>query len=418
MGKKRILGCIADDFTGASDIASFLKKGGMSTVLFNGVPGKNEEGDFDAAVIALKTRTQETESAVSDSLDALQWLKSKGCKHLYIKYCSTFDSTPKGNIGPIVDSALEIFNIPHTILCPALPVNGRTVDHGCLYVNGIPLQESHMKDHPLTPMWDCRIEELMRPQGKYPCLMLDREQMYAPDGAIKEKINTFAREHKHFYIVPDYTEQEDAERIISLFGNLPLLTGGSGIAEALGRFYCGENADSDRNGGTDGRALILAGSCSKATLGQISRFISDGGYAVKMEPKALASGKQTAEILLEDAAQAEGAALIYSSDKPENVRENQQSGKDAVSALLESTTGQIAVQAVERGFTRIIVAGGETSGAVTKALGFGAFEIGASVAPGVPVMIPAERPDIRIVLKSGNFGDEEFFAQALKCTGK
>ena len=243
MGKKRILGCIADDFTGASDIASFLKKGGMSTVLFNGVPGKNEEGDFDAAVIALKTRTQETESAVSDSLDALQWLKSKGCKHLYIKYCSTFDSTPKGNIGPIVDSALEIFNIPHTILCPALPVNGRTVDHGCLYVNGIPLQESHMKDHPLTPMWDCRIEELMRPQGKYPCLMLDREQMYAPDGAIKEKINTFAREHKHFYIVPDYTEQEDAERIISLFGNLPLLTGGSGIAEALGRFYCGENAE-------------------------------------------------------------------------------------------------------------------------------------------------------------------------------
>ena len=137
-----------------------------------------------------------------------------------------------------------------------------------------------------------------------------------------------------------------------------------------------------------------------------------------MEPKALASGKQTAESLLEDAAQAEGAALIYSSDKPENVRENQQSGKDAVSALLESTTGQIAVQAVERGFTRIIVAGGETSGAVTKALGFGAFEIGASVAPGVPVMIPAERPDIRIVLKSGNFGDEEFFAQALKCTGK
>lgn len=418
MGNKRILGCIADDFTGASDIASFLKKGGMRTVLYNGVPGKDEEGEFDASVIALKTRTQETKAAVSDSLAALQWLREQGCGQLYIKYCSTFDSTPQGNIGPIIDSALEKLYIPYTILCPALPVNGRTVDHGCLYVNGIPLQESHMKDHPLTPMWDCRIEELMRPQGKYPCLLLDREQMYAPDGEIEEKVRSFAREHEHFYIVPDFTEQEDAERIVALFGRLPLLTGGSGIGEALGRASCEESADSGSLDGTAGRALILAGSCSKATLGQIRRFIADGGHAVKMEPQALAAGKQTAETLLEAAAQAEGAALIYSSDKPENIRENQRAGKDEVSALLESTTGQIAVQAVERGYTRIIVAGGETSGAVTKALGFGAFAIGASVAPGVPVMIPTERPDIRLVLKSGNFGEEDFFGQALKYTGR
>lgn len=172
MPEKLLLGCVADDFTGGSDAASHLAAGGLNTILCNGVPAPGfvpPEG-CEAVVIALKSRTQETESAVADSMKAARWLAEQGAEQLYVKYCSTFDSRPCGNIGPIVDAILEAFNVPGTVLCPALPSNGRVVRDGILYVNGVPLAESPMKDHPLTPMWESRVAKLMEPQGKYACL--------------------------------------------------------------------------------------------------------------------------------------------------------------------------------------------------------------------------------------------------------
>ena len=416
MKNGRLIGCIADDFTGAGDVASFFKKGNMRTVLFNGIPHESCDGDYDAAVIALKTRTQETAAAVKSSMEAMDWLLEQGFQHIYIKYCSTFDSTPQGNIGPVVDAAMEKLKVPCTILCPALPVNGRTVENGKLYVNGIPLHQSHMRHHPLTPMWDSDISQLMRPQGKYPCVGISRAELYSDKSCLKNKLREFSRRHDRFYIVPDFVCDKDAERIVSLFGSLKLLTGGSGLAECLGKFYCGSKIRSAKYDSAVGKAMILAGSCSKATLGQINHFISEGGYAIKIFPEKLLSGEQNVKSILAEAAQLE-EVLIYSSDTPENVKRNQAKGKEGVSLLLESATAEIARQATCMGFTRFIVAGGETSGAVTQSLGYNAFSVGECVSPGVPILIPMENEKIRLVLKSGNFGEEAFFRAALEATG-
>ena len=413
------LGCVADDFTGASDAASFLAKGGMPVLLTNGVP-EQEPRETEAVVIALKSRTQETRAAVADSLAALKWLEARGAKQFYIKYCSTFDSTPKGNIGPIADAAMEYLGARFTVLCPGLPANGRTVTDGRLYVNGVPLDESHMKNHPLTPMWDSRIAELMRPQSKYECLELHKEDMALSDGEIYAKIEKFAEGREHFYVIPAHETEDDGERIAELFGGLTLLTGGSGILEPLAkrRSRDGHYAPSHIHG-TEGRAILLAGSCSKATLAQIKYFIDNGGRAYKVNPVAMLRGEDDIENIWRFAAEDEETpTLIYSSDTSDNVKEAQAFGQEAVASLLENTMAELAKRALEAGYKRIIVAGGETSGAVTRGLGFSAFHIGRSVAPGVPVMTPYGVPDVRLVLKSGNFGQEDFFERALKMTGK
>lgn len=409
-----VLGCIADDFTGASDAASFLVKGGLSVRLYNGIP-ENEEScqAAQAIVIALKSRTQETKIAVDDSLKAARFLLAQGVKQIYFKYCSTFDSTPKGNIGPVADALIELTKSPCTILCPALPVNGRTVEGGRLMVNGIPLHESHMKNHPLTPMWDCRIDHLMAPQSKYECVNLSEDQLenFSIDSLGKAPV----------YLIPDYKSAEDGEKIASAFCSLPLLTGGSGLLEPLAKIWAKKltSSGSIPQSAAKGKALLLAGSCSKATLGQIAWYQNQGMPTYKLNPEAMMNGKQT----LEDAwdfilshSDDNKTVLVYSSDTPERVKEFQKMGTERVAAMLEGTTAALAARAVKAGFTRIISAGGETSGAVTKGLGFSSYWMGESVAPGVPIMVPAERPDIRLILKSGNFGQEDFFGRALSMT--
>lgn len=410
-----VLGCIADDFTGASDAASFLVKGGMSVRLYNGIPeGTTISADSaQAIVIALKSRTQETESAVKDSLKAAKFLLDAGVRQIYFKYCSTFDSTSKGNIGPVADALLELTKSPCTVLCPALPVNGRTVEHGRLLVNGIPLHESHMKNHPLTPMWDCRIDKLMEPQSRYDCICLEPDQL--------EHFSEKEHKEQPFYIIPDYKTSGDGERIARKFSHLPLLTGGSGLLEPLAKIWAEKLSEqgSIPASPTEGKALLLAGSCSKATLGQIAWYKHHGHPAYKLDPKAMLEGTQTVEDawnFISEYADSTETVLVYSSDTPEKVREFQKMGADTVANMLESATAELAVRAVKAGYTRIISAGGETSGAVTKGLGFSSYWMGESVAPGVPIMVPAEHPDIRLILKSGNFGQEDFFGRALSMT--
>lgn len=409
-----IFGCIADDFTGAGDAASFLVKGGMSVTFYNGIPdaqtGKSD--DAQAIVIALKSRTQETAAAVRDTLAAARFLISRGVKQIYYKYCSTFDSTPEGNIGPVSDALMDLLNVPCTILCPALPVNGRTVEDGRLMVNGVPLHESHMKDHPLTPMWDCRIDKLMEPQSQYPCFCRN-EDLPADHPQRSEALGPY-------YLIPDYRCEEDGVRIVSTFGHLPLLTGGSGLLEPLARMWTEKLASKGTipESGTRGQALLLAGSCSKATLAQIAWYQRQGGLSCKLDPFAMTEGRQTVEEVWEVIrTHPDTPVLVYSSDTPENVRKSQKLGIQKVADLLEGATARLAAMAAEAGYTRIISAGGETSGAVTKGLGFSSYRIGENVAPGVPIMVPAERPDIRLVLKSGNFGQEDFFGRALQMTG-
>ena len=420
--KELFLGVVADDFTGASDAASFLVEAGVSTVMFNGVPEKLPElrDDTAAVVVAMKTRTIPAEEAVQEMLAAFRWLKEIGAKQLYFKYCATFDSTAKGNIGPVADAVLDAWKLPCTILCPALPVNGRTVRDGKLYVNGIPLSESHMKNHPLTPMTESDVTKLIEMQSKYRAGKVSVEKMR--EGVpICAGLPSGVR-----YLVPEFYEEQHGDLIAETFGDLPFLTGGSGLCGALGRRYMrlrnerGEarkEADA-QTGAEPGKALLLAGSCSKITLEQIADYKAKGHPFLQILPEKLLAGEQSAETAFAWAEAAGSGALIYSSQSPEEMRASQTLGQERVAEAIEQTMSDLAAMAVKAGWTRIISAGGETSGAVTRALGYGAFYIGQSVAPGVPVMAPVERPELRIVLKSGGFGQTDFFERAERLTAE
>ncbi len=436
MKNRLLLGCIADDFTGGSDAASFLAAGGMNTILLSEIPepGFTLPEDAEAAVITLKSRTQETSGAVADSLAAIRWLKEAGASHFYVKYCSTFDSTPEGNIGPIADAVLTELNAEGSILCPALPANERVVKNGILYVKGVPLAESPMKDHPLTPMWESRISLLMAPQSKYRCLELHADLLAEGPAAVTSAVTAFAASVAerdangcpHWYLIPDYETEEDAEKLADLFYKMKILTGGSGILKALaGKLLKEEGSapEGSRSGGadayegTEGPAVIVAGSCSVATHAQTTRYEKDGGPSFRLSDEGVASGEENPEAVWQKMGSF-SAPLIYSYDTPEGLKNKRNEAGRALAAKIEATLAETAASAMRHGAKRIIAAGGETSGAVTLALGFKAYRIGRSVAPGVPVMTPLDDPSIRLVLKSGNFGQEDFFERALRLTGK
>ena len=403
-----IIGCIADDFTGAGDAASYLAKGGMRTLMFNGVP--EDAADYssacDAIVIALKTRTEDKEKAVQESLKAIRWLQKQGAKQYYFKYCSTFDSTPEGNIGPVADAIMDELGAKRAVICPALPDNGRIVKDGSLYVNGVLLDESPMKNHPLTPMWDHRIKNLMEVQSKYSCIELGRDFSDLPD--------SMDAEAEPEYMIPDYQDRMDAEKIVDVFGADMFLTGGSGLLEALASHWMKRVERKQAvYPPVAGNTLLLAGSCSEMTRKQIAFYEAFGFMATKINPLELMEREGPVKIDMPEGKKAE-AMLLYTSDKPENVKKIQEEGKMLVAEKIEGFLANMAVSAYQNGCRKIIVAGGETSGAVMKALGFSKYIIWKSVAPGVPVLIPIEDTGARIVLKSGNFGQEDFFLRAMK----
>lgn len=417
MSNKIFLGLVADDFTGASDAASFLAEAGLSVILCNEIPKKFEQKP-DAIVIALKSRTIPANEAVQQSINAFKWLKSKGAEQIYFKYCATFDSTEKGNIGPVTDAVLNEFGLDYTVVCPALPVNGRTVHDGILYVNGIPLEQSHMKDHPLTPMKDSYVPRLMEKQSKCKAYVISIEEMKAianGTGKLKKPENYSG----HFCYVPDYYEEAHGDLIAEVFGDIPFLTGGSGLAGALGRRYVKKNIINAKSANSfqrsDGKALLLAGSCSKITLEQIREY-QKYHESLQIVPEKLLNGEQTTENIFNWIKTHGDEVLVFSSQSPEEMKKAQKLGRERVANAIESVLSAVALKAIENGYTKIISAGGETSGAITKALGYSTFYIGKSVAPGVPVMIPVENSRLRIVLKSGGFGQKDFFERAVEIT--
>lgn len=408
------LGCIADDFTGGSDAASFLKKGGLRVILINGNEYSSyAPGSEEAIVIALKTRSVDAKEAVSQSLAAARWLLGHGARQLYFKYCSTFDSTAEGNIGPVTDALMELVDTPFTLLCPALPINGRTVKDGVLYVNGVPLSESPMRYHPLNPMLESSIELLMGRQSRYPCVTL-RDAVFSEGGeSVSQRLTESARRFGHITAVPDYYRPEHGAGLAEAFGGLPLLTGGSGLLEHLARRVRDRDTQQPESAGPEarGRRLILCGSCSSMTQKQVKAYLDAGKRAIRVEPAALLAGSQTEDGLMRAVRSAQDDLLLYSTAGKNELVVS--AGGVDIPALLERLMGELAACGEAAGVRRIIVAGGETSGAVTRRLGHALFRIGGDAAPGVPVMIPLDSPDMRLVLKSGNFGDEDFFLKTL-----
>ncbi len=413
-----LLGCIADDFTGATDLANNLVKGGMKVVQTIGVPAGPLGEEVDAVVVALKSRTIPAQEAVTQSLGALEWLRREGASQIYFKYCSTFDSTPRGNIGPVTDALMDALGADFTIACPAFPENKRTIFKGYLYAGDVLLNESGMQNHPLTPMTDANLVRVLQAQTQRKVGLIDYAVVARGDAAIRSRIAELKSRGMAIAIV-DAVSDEDLHRLGPALKGMALVTAGSGVAIGLPRNWgISASPQAAKLPPVGGHAAIVSGSCSTATLVQVKAFRDSGGAALALDPLELADGDET---LRKAIAWAEnrlpgGPALVYSSADPDSVRAVQaRLGVAGAGALVERTLAGIARGLVERGVRRLVVAGGETSGAVVQALGVEKMRIGPQIDPGVPWCAAHSRAageTIHLALKSGNFGTVDFFTKA------
>ena len=405
------LGCIGDDFTGSSDLGNTLSQAGMRTVQYVGVPTGPAGDDVEAGIVALKSRSIPVAEAVAQSLAALDWLRAQGAVQILFKYCSTFDSTPDGNIGPVAVALADALGARRVLVCPAFPGAGRTVYQGHLFVNDRLLSESGLENHPLTPMTDPDIRRWLARQVREPIGHLPLADLRGGRGA--ERLARLDAEGVRL-IVADAVNDADLMTLGALAADLPLITGGSGIARGLPRnFSCSGVPGGWR--GQAGPAAVLSGSCSAATRAQIdAHAVANPVY--DLTPEAVMTGTADAGAIADWAMAQKGLPLIRSSADPAEVRAAQaQFGAAALAARLEGTFADIARRLVAAGVTRLIVAGGETSGAVTEGLGTDTLEIGPEIAPGVPAIRAREK--LVLALKSGNFGRPDFFARAARVLG-
>ncbi|UWU23914.1 four-carbon acid sugar kinase family protein (plasmid) [Rhizobium sp. CB3060] len=413
-----LLGVIADDFTGATDIASILVREGMRTVMSIGVPAPAfDVHDADAVVVALKSRTAPVSEAVAQSLGALQWLRTHGAEQIFFKYCSTFDSTAQGNIGPVADALSDALDAKIAVVCPAFPKNGRTVFNGHLFVGRQLLQDSPMKDHPLTPMLRSDLVSLMAEQSAHDVGLVPHEVVSAGDAAIAEAFAGLTETGQR-YAVTDAIHDEHLRSIGRAVRGHKLVTGGSALAMGLpANFGISPRKPVERAYGssTPPRAAILAGSCSAATRQQLARARALWPSR-RIDLDAIAEKHPVVEEAISWAKSqpVDRPVVIYGSADPDEVEENQAKyGREQAGAMMEHTLAAIAEGLVADGVSRLLVAGGETSGAVISALKIQGLSIGVEIAPGVPWTTTLSDRPLQVALKSGNFGGPDFFERAL-----
>jgi 3-dehydrotetronate 4-kinase len=410
------LGCIADDFTGATDLANNLVRGGMRAVQTIGVPAEPLQADADAVVVALKSRTIPAAEAVAQSLQALHWLKAQGARQIYFKYCSTFDSTPQGNIGPVTEALMDELGTDFTIATPAFPDNQRTVFKGYLFVGDVLLSESGMRDHPLTPMTDANLVRVLQAQCRRRVGLIDHRAVASGAEAIARRISELRAQGVAIAVV-DAVSNDDLLRLAPAIKEFPLVTAGSGVAIGLpANFGIRASAAASELPRATGLRAVISGSCSQATNRQVRAFIEAGHPAFALDPLRLAAGDDLvaqalawAEPLL-----AKGPVLVYSTAQPQDVKAVQgRLGVDAAGAMVERALAEIARGLVRLGVGQLIVAGGETSGACVQALGVAQLQIGPQIDPGVPwCHARMQDKDLHLALKSGNFGGDDFFTKA------
>lgn len=402
------LGCIGDDFTGSSDLANTLAKGGMRVTQYTGVPQGPADASVEAGVVALKSRSIDPDKAVALSLQALEWLQAQGCTQFFFKYCSTFDSTAEGNIGPVADALAEALDAHQVIVCPAFPGTGRSVYQGHLFVNDVLLNESGMQNHPLTPMTDPDLRRCMAAQSRFSVGHVGASAVFQGPSAIKAALA--AQESAgHRHVVVDAIRDEDLRAIGAAAADLPLITGGSGVALGLpANFGCTAGAVAWR--GQPGPVIALSGSCSNATRAQVARHRAAHPVREIVAAEVI-EGRLTPADMAAWLLSQSGVPLAYSSADPDVVRAVQeQYGREASATALEAFFSETARLCRDGGATRIITAGGETSGAVIEGLGLDQLDIGPEIDPGVPALRTGL--DLVVALKSGNFGAEDFFEKA------
>jgi uncharacterized protein YgbK (DUF1537 family) len=417
-----LLGAIADDLTGATDLALMISRQGMNTVqVIGALPEGGDFGDADAVVIALKSRTIAAADAVSMSLASAKALRAAGAEQLFFKYCSTFDSTDEGNIGPVAEALLAEVGADFTIACPAFPAAGRSIYQGYLFVGDALLSESSMKDHPLTPMRDASLVRVLQRQVRGKVGLIPLSVVEAGVTAIRDGFRRAKAAGERFVIV-DAIRDDHLRAIGAACAGMALVTGGSGVAMGLPDNFRAANKLATRSPPSTleappGKSVILAGSCSTATRGQIQTAIDAGAPTLRLDALEIASGETTARRVADWVVRAEGPhhPLVYSSADPSAVRAVQEKlGVARAGELLEGILADVGRLLLARGYTRFLVAGGETSGAVVAALGVNALRIGPEIDPGVPWTRSIGTPDVALALKSGNFGAPDFFLKAWK----
>jgi len=411
-----LLGCIADDFTGATDLANNLVRAGMRTVQTIGVPNGPVDADVQAVVVALKSRTIAPGEAVAQSLQALQWLRAQGAQQIYFKYCSTFDSTAQGNIGPVTEALMDALGCDFTIATPAFPDNKRSVFKGYLFVGDVLLNESGMQNHPLTPMADANLVRVMQAQTRRSVGLVDYSVVSRSAQAVAQRFAELKALGIGVAIV-DAVTNDDLMRLGPALKDLPLVTAGSGVAIGLPQnFGVQPSLQASHLPPAAGLQAVLSGSCSLATNRQVAAFIASGRPALAIEPMQIAAGIDVVAQALTWAGAhlADGPVLVYSTADTGAVKSVQaQLGVEPAGAMVERAIAAIARGLVEGGVRQLVVAGGETSGACVQALDITQMQIGPQIDPGVP-WCHARTPagGVHITLKSGNFGTDDFFTKA------
>ncbi|AQH01766.1 hypothetical protein A9R05_23610 [Burkholderia sp. KK1] len=419
-----LLGCIADDFTGATDLANMLVRGGMRTVQTIGVPAAGTQIEADALVVALKSRTIPADDAVRQSLDALRWLRAQGCRQFIFKYCSTFDSTDQGNIGPVADALLDELGDDFTIACPAFPENGRTIFRGNLFVGDVLLNESGMEHHPLTPMTDPNLVRVLQRQTKSKVGLIRYDTIAKGAEAIRARIGELKKDGVRLAIA-DAVSDADLYVLGEACRDLKLITGGSGIALGLPKNFRTANLLAHAEHAADlpkleGKSVVLAGSASKATNAQVAHWRASKP-SLRIDPMALSRGEPVVDeavAFARDHFAKNETVLIYATSSPDEVKAVQKElGVEKAGHLVEDALASIARRLRDEGCTKFVVAGGETSGAVVQALDVRSLRIGPQIDPGVPAtqaIGESAKDRLGLALKSGNFGATDFFEKALK----
>lgn len=427
MTHRLLLGCIADDFTGATDLANNLVRAGMRAIQTIGIPTQPLRSDVDVVVIALKSRTIPVADAVAQSLAALHWLQAQGAKQIYFKYCSTFDSTSEGNIGPVTEALMQAMGTDFTIATPAFPDNGRTVFKGHLFVGDVLLNESGMQHHPLTPMTDPNLVRVMQSQCASSVGLIDFKTVAQGQAAILSRIDVLKSQGCRIAIV-DALSNDDLLRLGPALRDMPLLTAGSGVAIALpANFGLQPTPNTSALPSLQGMQAVIAGSCSTATQKQVAHFKAQGLPTLALDPIRLVQDDAAHAAVVSEAlawakshltqgAETISPVLIYSTASPESVKATQaQYGAQVVGDRVEHALASIAQGLHQLGVGQLVVAGGETSGACVQALGITQLQIGQQIDPGVPwCYAHTDARGLHITLKSGNFGSEDFFTKAFR----
>ncbi|MCM2339809.1 3-oxo-tetronate kinase [Rhodoferax sp.] len=421
------LGCIADDFTGATDLANNLVRSGMRVMQAMGTPAQPLDADTDAVVIALKSRTLPKEEAIAQSLAALHWLQTQGAEQIYFKYCSTFDSTAHGNIGPVTEALMDaLADLPgsdFTIATPAFPDNQRTVFKGHLFVADVLLNESGMQNHPLTPMTDANLVRVLQGQCRRKVGLIDYKVVAQGEAAIRARIEQLRAQGVNLAVV-DAISNDDLIRLGPALKDMPLVTAGSGVAIGLpANFGIVPSSAASALPAATGLKAVVSGSCSLVTNRQVMAFIQAGLPALEIDPLQIATQESTGVNVVADALAwaepllAQGPVLIYSSADATAVKSVQgMLGVETAGALVERTLAAIARGLVDLGVRQLVLAGGETSGACVQALAITQMKIGPQIDPGVPWCHAqtevTSHEGLHLTLKSGNFGTDDFFSKA------